>query len=112
MRPIRQVTLPADSLLKAFRGGGHPELWQDHGDCFTVLVDVAVTSPEFVAAFYTSPLFKLERLALRFLAGAPSSDAEVAALASGSRDTFAVWIVGERPATQLLVCDRYGRTRS
>lgn len=113
MRPIAQVVVPPDSLLKTFRGGGrHPELWQAYYDSFAVLVDAAISLPEFVAAFYTSPLFKLERLVLRLLAGAPSSDAEVAALAAGAQNTFAVWAVGERTATQLLMCDRYGKTRS
>jgi len=112
MRPIAQVVVPPDSLLKTFRGGRHPELWQDYHDSFAVLVDAAVSLPEFVQAFYTSPLFKLERLVLRLLAGAPSSDAEVAALAAGAQNSFAVWAVGERSATQLLMCDRYGKTRS
>jgi hypothetical protein len=57
-------------------------------------------------------VFRIERLALCVLAGAPSSDGDARALANGSASSFAVWYVGERTATQLLMCDRYERTRS
>ena len=67
---------------------------------------------EFVFAFYTSPVFRIERLILRILAGAPSTDSEARRLAEGSGTSFAIWRVGERTATQLLMCDRYERTRS
>jgi hypothetical protein len=42
----------------------------------------------------------------------PSSESDARALADGSAASFAVWYVGERTATQLLMCDRYERTRS
>jgi hypothetical protein len=46
------------------------------------------------------------------LAGAPADDGDAHALAQGSATTFSVWYVGERTATQVLMCDRYERTRS
>jgi hypothetical protein len=110
--PIEQQVVPSDSLLKTYRGGARPEQWGHHGDCFAVVVDAPVTLSDFVFAFYTSPVFRVERGILRVLAGAPSTDDDVRALAEGSRTTFAVWRVGERTATQLLMCDRYEKTRS
>ncbi len=95
-----------------YRGGQHPDRWGRYGDCFSVTVDRAVSLSEFVFAFYTSRVFRLERLILGALLGASSTDAKARALADASTDVFAVWRVGERTATQLLMCDRYERTRS
>jgi hypothetical protein len=112
MFSIAQDHLADDALLKTYRGGLRPERWGRYGDCFSVTVDRAVNLAEFVFAFYTSPLFRIERWLLGALMGVPSSDSGARALADGSAASFAVWYVGERTATQLLMCDRYERTRS
>jgi hypothetical protein len=110
--PIEQQAVPSDSLLKTYRGGARPEHWGLQGDCFAVVVDAPITLSDFVFAFYTSPVFRVERGILRFLAGASSTDAGARGVAEGSGTTFAIWRVGERTATQLLMCDRYEKTRS
>jgi hypothetical protein len=110
--PIVQETVPDDALLRTYRGGARPEHWGAHGDCFSVSVDRPVNLGDLVFAFYTSRIFRVERLILRLLAGAPSTDAEARAIADGSGTSFAVWRVGQRTATQLLMCDRYEKTRS
>jgi hypothetical protein len=112
MFSIARETVPEDALLKTYRGGVHPERWGRYGDCFSVTVDRAANLADFVFAFYTSPLFRIERLMLRVLIHAPSSDSEARRLADGSAAAFAAWYVGERTGTQLLMCDRYERTRS
>lgn len=71
-----------------------------------------VTLADFVAAFYTTWLFRLERWILRFLVARPSTDEEAGQLARGERDKFAAWSVEARAADQLLICDFTGRTRS
>jgi hypothetical protein len=112
MFSIRQQAVPDDALLRTYQGGLRPECWEKSGDCFAVTVDRITDLAAFVFAFYTSPVFRIERLILGLLAGAPSTDAEVRRLAEGSGTSFAVWRLGERTATQLLMCDRYERTRS
>jgi hypothetical protein len=112
MFSVVREAVPEDALLKTYRGGVHPEHWGRYGDCFSVAVDRTASLADFVFAFYTSPLFRIERLMLRALVRAPSSDSEARRLADGSAATFAAWYVGERTATQLLMCDRYERTRS
>ena len=107
-----QQTVPEDALLKTYRGGLRPECWGKSGDCFAVTVEGITDLAAFVFAFYTSPVFRIERLILCLLAGAPSTDTEARRLADGVGTTFAIWRVGERTATQLLMCDRYERTRS
>lgn len=112
MSDIAQCPVADDALLKTYRGGKHPERWGNYGDCFSVSVDRAVTLGEFVLAFYTSPVFRVERWVLRVVAGAASTDGEARALAEGRGGSFAVWLVGARTVDQLLMCDRYGKTRS
>jgi hypothetical protein len=112
MFSITQGAVPDDALLKTYPGGAHPERWRQLGDCFAISVDRVISLAEFVFAFYTSPEFRFERVILALLAGAPSTDTEARSLAEGSASSFAIWRLGERTATQLLVCDRYERTRS
>jgi len=112
MPAIARESVPEDALLRTFRGGAHPERWGRYADCFAVSVDRNVTLAQFVFAFYTSPLFLIERGLLRLLINAPSSRADAHAIADGTSDKFAAWYVGQRTATQLLMCDRYERTRS
>lgn len=112
MFSVTQNAVPDDSLLRTYRGGARPDCWRGRGDCFAVSVDRVVSLAEFVFAFYTSPIFRIERLLLGIFAGAPSTDTEARLLAEGSGMSFAIWRVGERTATQLLMCDRYERTRS
>jgi hypothetical protein len=100
-----------DSLLKTYRGGPHPERWGRYGDCFSIVIERPVTLADFVYAFYTSPVFRVERRLLAF-AGARASNADAHSLADGRSAAFAVWHVAQRTADQLLMVDRYERTRS
>jgi hypothetical protein len=112
MLSVAREAVPDDSLLKTFRGGARPERWGGYADCFEVAIDRTVTLSEYVYAFYTSPAFRIERLLLRLFIGSASSRSDARAVAEGSATRFAAWYVGERSATQLLMCDRYERTRS
>jgi len=77
-----------------------------------VAVPGAITHAAFIEAFYTTRLFKLERLVLALLAGRPSSDQDARQLAEGSASTFAAWRVEDRTSDQLLLGDFTGRTKS
>jgi hypothetical protein len=109
---ITRESVPDGALLKTFSGGRHPERWGRYADCFAVNAAGEVALAEFVFAFYTSRLFGIERLLLRTLIHAPSSKADARAVADGTADKFAAWYVGARTPMQLLMCDRYERTRS
>jgi hypothetical protein len=98
--------LPAHALLTSYAGNG------GYADCFVVDIDAERSHVQFVEAFYTSWLFKLERLVLTVLVAKPSTDEQARALALGQRDTFAAWSVEARAPNQLLVCDYQGKTRS
>ncbi len=103
--------MPASALLKTWREGPNPESWEHYSDCFTTTLNRPVALAEFVYAFYTSPIFRIERAILR-LVKLPSTDAQARAVAEGTGQTFAAWRVGHRTGTQLLMCDVMGRTRS
>ena len=104
--------VPDDALLKTYRDGLHPERWGAYADCFAVTIGREVDLTDFVFAFYTSPVFWIEGFILHLLLGASSSKADARAVAGGTSETFSAWYVGQRTATQLLMCDRYERTRS
>jgi hypothetical protein len=106
MAPIRTCELPEGALLRAYRDRGA------YTDCYVTEIDRPVSQAAFVEAFYTTGVFKLERLLLSWLVGRPSTDAQAHALASGQSSSFAAWNVEAREADQLLLSDFQGRTRS
>ena len=101
---VRLCELPENAFLQRYIDVGHT-------DCYAVDVAQGVTLADFVTAFYTTWLFKLERAVLR-LVKRPSTDAEVAELAVGTCARFAAWDVEERAPDQILMRDMAGRTRS
>ncbi len=106
MLSIARASVPADALLARYqRDGGY-------ADCYVTEISRSVSHAEYVQAFYTTWLFKLERWILGWAVRRPSTDAEAAELAAGKRDSFAAWTVEQRADDQLLMCDFQGRTRS
>lgn len=97
---------PSGALLDRYRGGG------GYIDCFVAVIPGRVTQAAYVEAFYTTALFKLERLVLAVLVSRPSTDLEARRLAAGDAERFAAWTVEAREADQILLCDFMGSTRS
>ena len=81
-------------------------------DCYTTELAHNVTFPEFVFAFYTTVLFKLERFILRWTVSKHSTDTQAKQLADGEIEKFAAWYVENRGENEILMCDFLGRTRS
>lgn len=106
MPSIHRCELPPGALLSKYQNGGA------YADCYATEITRHVSQAEYVQAFYTTPLFKLERPLLAWLVSKPSTDAQAGQLASGTFDSFAAWSVEERCEDQLLMCDFQGRTRS
>ena len=106
MITVRACPLPEGSLLSDVARSGA------YVDCFVAEVAAAVALERFVAAFYTTRLFKLERWILGWAIGRPSTDMQAAELASGRIDTFAAWRVEQRRDDELLLRAVDGRTRS
>lgn len=106
MPDVQPCPLPANALLTTYADAGA------YTDCFTTDIPRTVSHAEFVEAFYTGRLFKLERLLLRVLLSKPSTDLQARQLAAGELNEFAAWRVEARAEDQLLMCAIDGRTRS
>jgi hypothetical protein len=104
--PVRRSPLPQHALLAKFARNGA------YADCYVTAVPLAVTHAEYVESFYTSWLFRLERLILRWFVAKPSTDEEARALSRGERDTFAAWSVESRVGNQLVMLDFLSSTCS
>src|SRR5688572_23673048 len=98
--------LPPDALLRRYRDTGA------YTDCYAIEVPGDVSHADYVEAFYTTWVFKLERALLAVFVAKPSTDAQARALAQGEADAFAAWRVEDRATDQLLMCDYRDRTRS
>jgi hypothetical protein len=106
MFDIEVCDLPENSLLLQHREQGA------FTDCYVSGIARAVTLNEYIAAFYTTRLFKLERMVLKWAVSRPSTDLEVQSLAAAQIDHFAAWDVESRTADQILLADYMGRTKS
>lgn len=106
MPAVQPAAIPEAALLDRLRKAGC------FVDCFTTVLPIPVTCPQFVAAFYTTPLFKAERLVLRLVLGRRSTDRQAQELADGNGDRFAVWRMAERTADEILLTDERGQTSS
>lgn len=104
---VSRHDLPDNALLGVYqRSSG------SYTDCYTADVPGNIDLGAFVTAFYTTWLFKLERLILKYAVSRPSTDQDARDVAESRIDRFAAWSVEDRTANQLLMCDMAGRTRS
>lgn len=106
MSTLQVCELPEQALLRPYKLRGA------YTDCYAMDLPSAVPHADYVEAFYTTALFKVERQVLAWFAARPSTDLQARQLARGEVDQFAAWHVEGRDANQLLLCDFLGRTRS
>jgi len=104
---VQPYPLPADSLLGRYHSDNG-----SYTDCYATETAIPVTHAQYVNAFYTTFVFKLERFILTWTVNKPSTDAQAKQLAEEARDAFAAWTVEARAENQLLMCDFVSRTRS
>ncbi|MEO0523677.1 MAG: hypothetical protein AAF088_12240 [Pseudomonadota bacterium] len=107
MAQVELIPAPEGSFL-----ADHERIEGVYVDCYTTRHDGHISLTELIDAFYTSPLFKAERLVLRVMARSPSTDADVRALATGEAQSFAAWRVEARRDAEILLADKAGRTKS
>ena len=104
--PIQPCEVPPHSFLNRYKIG------DGYADCYVTEVPGAIAQAAFIEAFYTSPLFKIERALLKIFAGKSATDADVRQLALGNAETFSAWNVEDQTRSELLLADMSGRTRS
>ena len=106
MKQIIVSPLPDMALLTRYRDA------KAYTDCYSLEVPHTVALAHYIEAFYTTPLFKIERFILAALVRKPSNDTLVHQLANGESAKFAAWSVEARTEDQILLCDFMKRTRS
>ena len=106
MFSVQKSPLPDAALLAAYARGG------SYTDCYATDVPAVVSFETYVTSFYTTAVFRTERLILKWALARPSTDADACALAAGTADRFAAWDVEARADDQMLLRDLRGRTRS
>lgn len=106
MTKIYTGELPQNALPIQYRDAGA------HTDCYYVDISEQVALEELIQAFYTTPLFKVERAILSVFARKPSSDIDVRELSLAHSDKFSIWTVESRLANQILLRDFTHKTRS
>ena len=104
---VTRCPLPDGALLMRYA-----DIEGGFTDCYTAGVRARVDLAGFVTAFYSTRLFKAERLVLKLAFRCPSTDADVRAMAAGDHDRFAIWTVEARAQDQILLCPKGGSTRS
>ena len=103
---IKEGPLPGNALLQKYARSGA------YTDCFHTDILDNISLADYIEAFYTSWLFKLERVILKLLVKKPSTDQQLQRLVAGEIDKFAAWYVEERTQHQLLMSDFRDHTRS
>lgn len=104
MPSVQAIPPPAGTRLQHYAASGA------YADCYAATIAGEVSLAAFMAAFYTTPIFKLERWLLARFLHVPSTDQEAQLLAQGSRTHFSAWTVECRESHQALLAA--GRTRS
>jgi hypothetical protein len=106
MFSIEKCPVPANTMLKKYSINGA------YADCYLTQIPGRVLLPQYIFAFYTTPLFRLERFILKMVVSKPSTDNQVKQLADGEVEQFAAWEVENRSENEMLMCDFVSRTRS
>lgn len=104
MNAVVSTAIPVGTLLGFYAANGA------FTDAYLITLDREVSLPEFIAAFYTSPLFKLERWLIAKSLRLPSTDQDAYELGIGKVDKFSAWHVESRDQHQAMLAA--GRTRS
>ena len=104
MLSVQVTSLPNGALLERYSASGA------YTDCYVVSIATKVSFADYMAAFYTTPVFKIERWLLARFLGYPSNDYEALLLAQGKSSAFSAWDVESRESSQAILAA--GRTRS
>lgn len=106
MLSIEKCSAPENTFLEKYL------IDRNYVDCYVTTIDRQVSFSEFIFAFYTTWLFKVEAFILKYTVKKSSSDIEAKKLANAEVDKFAAWTVENRNQNEMLMCDFVGRTRS
>lgn len=91
------VSVPENSLLDIYKQKG------DFTDCYMITLPTAVSLPQFIEAFYTTRLFKLERWILATFLNYQASDEQATQLSLSNISLFSAWQVEKRLINEIIL---------
>lgn len=106
MPKVFESELPSNALSATYKTQGA------FVDCYYSEVAKDISLDEYIQAFYTTPLFKLERSFLSLATFEGASDHDALSLSLGKSDRYSIWTVEGREANQIMMRDFTGNTRS
>ncbi len=106
MLSIERCPIPVNTMLERYARNGA------YVDCYITEISGHISFREYIIAFYTTLLFRLERIILKLVVSKPSTDTQARQLADRTRENFAAWHVEDRSENEMLLCDFVERTRS
>lgn len=81
-------------------------------DCYYIEIPKEITLDRYIEAFYTTPLFKVERTILSIATFKAASDREAAELSLEKSNSYSIWTVENRNSNQIILRDFTKKTRS
>jgi len=81
-------------------------------DCYYIDIAKDVGLDNYIQAFYTTALFKVERSLLSLATFKRTKDDEAVKLSLGESDSYSIWTVEGRQSNQIMLRDFTGNTRS
>jgi len=109
---IESMPLPEQSKLDSCHKEPGAKIRDVHTDCFSLSIRKTISIEDYVEAFYTSWLFKVERVILGFVVAKPSTDTQASELSMGKREQFSAWNLEYRDESQVVLADFMGKTKS
>lgn len=100
------------SLLAYYENVTAEQAVSDYCDCYSTLIDKKVDLQEFVYAFYTSRIFRIERKILATVLSIPTTDEYAKQLSLGNTDSFSAWTVETRLDDEIPLREPRSRTAS
>jgi len=106
MPKVIETELPNNALSASYKQQGA------FVDCYYIDIEKDILLDEYIQAFYTTALFKLERSLLSLATFKPTFDREAVELSLGQSDSYSIWTVEGREDQQIMLRDFSGNTRS
>jgi len=106
MPKIIETEVPLDALSVGYLKEGA------FVDCYYIDIPKEVTLEQYIQAFYTTFLFKVERSVLSLVTFTLAKDSEAVDLSLGKTERYSIWTVEKRKSDQILLCEFTENTRS
>ncbi|WP_191601532.1 hypothetical protein [Marinomonas algicola] len=106
MSHLIEIELPEVALSARYRENGA------FVDCYSVDVPKEISLEKYIQAFYTTPLFKIERTILSLATLKATSDKDAIRLSTNQTRHYSIWTVENRVDNQILLADVTGKTKS